>query len=86
MQTEALKTLDDDLIENVPYNRECLIQGKTRVWIGVSRADGFKCERCWNFSPLVGSFQEHLTLCRRCYNVVNVQQSPAVAMVGCHSN
>eukprot|EP00252_Welwitschia_mirabilis_P004501 TRINITY_DN14836_c0_g1_i1.p1 TRINITY_DN14836_c0_g1~~TRINITY_DN14836_c0_g1_i1.p1 ORF type:complete len:1110 (-),score=238.68 TRINITY_DN14836_c0_g1_i1:463-3792(-) len=43
------------------------------LWIGVARADGNKCERCWNFSVAVGSFSEHPTLCERCYRVINTE-------------
>ncbi|KAF9625510.1 hypothetical protein IFM89_023446 [Coptis chinensis] len=59
---------------------DCLIQGK-KVWVGVSRADGSKCERCWNYSTKVGSFSEHPTLCSRRYNVVGIQSLPVVAAV-----
>lgn len=79
-QVEILPSMDNELTRNIPHTGECLVQGKTIVWIGVSRAEGGKCERCWNFSPQVGSFPEHPTLCSRCYNVVSVKQFPAVAM------
>ena len=80
LQAEVLLSLEDELISHIPFSGECLIQGKSKVWIGVSRAEGLKCERCWNFSPQVGSFSEHPTLCNRCYNVVDAQPLPAVAM------
>lgn len=80
MQAEILPSMENELTGNVPHTGECLIQGKTKVWIGVSRAEGGKCERCWNFSLQVGSFSEHPTLCSRCYNAVSVQHFPAVAM------
>ncbi|KAF8401487.1 hypothetical protein HHK36_012427 [Tetracentron sinense] len=80
-QVEILSSMENGLTENIPYMGEYLIQGKSRVWIGVSRAEGSKCERCWNYSPQVGSFSEHPTLCGRCYNVVGVQPLPAVAAV-----
>uniref|UniRef100_A0A2N9IBL3 isoleucine--tRNA ligase n=1 Tax=Fagus sylvatica TaxID=28930 RepID=A0A2N9IBL3_FAGSY len=79
-QAEVLPSLENELISQIPFSGECLIQGKSKVWIGVSRAEGLKCERCWNFSPQVGSFSEHPTLCNRCYNVVGVQPLPAVAI------
>jgi isoleucyl-tRNA synthetase len=34
--------------------------------VEVSPAEGKKCERCWNFSTLVGSDQEYPTICERC--------------------
>lgn len=79
-QLEILPSMDNELTRNISHTGECLVQGKTKVWIGVSRAEGGKCERCWNFSLQVGSFPEHPTLCSRCYNVVSVKQFPAVAM------
>ncbi|XP_059450193.1 isoleucine--tRNA ligase, chloroplastic/mitochondrial isoform X2 [Corylus avellana] len=79
-QAEVLPSLVNELISRIPFSGECLIQGQNKVWIGVSRAEGSKCERCWNFSPQVGSFLEHPTLCSRCYNVVGVQPIPAVAV------
>jgi isoleucyl-tRNA synthetase len=32
----------------------------------VLRADGQKCERCWNYSTEVGSDQEFETVCQKC--------------------
>ena len=40
------------------------------VTVGVSRADGRKCERCWNYSTLVGRDGAHPALCERCVPVV----------------
>ncbi|NEP07335.1 MAG: class I tRNA ligase family protein, partial [Okeania sp. SIO4D6] len=34
--------------------------------IGVVKADGKKCDRCWNYSTDVGFSSEHPTLCKRC--------------------
>ncbi|KAB1213992.1 Isoleucine--tRNA ligase [Morella rubra] len=79
-QAEVIPSLENELISHIPFSGECLIQGQSNVWIGVSRAEGSKCERCWNFSPQVGSFLEHPTLCSRCYDVVGVQPLPAVAL------
>ncbi|KAK7289940.1 hypothetical protein RIF29_03995 [Crotalaria pallida] len=80
-QVEILSSLEDDHVANVPYSGECLIQGKSKVWIGISRAGGSKCERCWNYSHQVGSFSDHPTLCSRCHDVVAVQMPPQVAVV-----
>ena len=33
---------------------------------GVSRADGKKCERCWNYSRHVGENSRYPTICERC--------------------
>lgn len=76
-QAEILPSLEDENVANIPYSGECLIQGNNKVWIGVSRASGSKCERCWHYSHEVGSFSDHPTLCSRCYDVVAVQMSSA---------
>ncbi len=34
--------------------------------IMVARADGQKCERCWNYSTEVGKFNRYPTVCERC--------------------
>lgn len=40
------------------------------VAIYVEKAKGEKCQRCWNYSPLVGSNKTHPTLCERCVKAV----------------
>eukprot|EP00262_Sarcandra_glabra_P011763 TRINITY_DN2896_c0_g2_i1.p1 TRINITY_DN2896_c0_g2~~TRINITY_DN2896_c0_g2_i1.p1 ORF type:complete len:1114 (-),score=229.52 TRINITY_DN2896_c0_g2_i1:171-3194(-) len=79
-QVEILPSLATEFTSNIPYNGY-LIQGKSQIWVGASRADGTKCERCWNYSPQVGSFDEHPALCSRCYNVVAAGPLPAMAAV-----
>jgi isoleucyl-tRNA synthetase len=36
----------------------------------VAKADGKKCERCWNYRPAVGTFKDHPTLCDRCVEAI----------------
>jgi isoleucyl-tRNA synthetase len=38
--------------------------------ISVERAQGIKCERCWNYRSAVGTFPEHPTLCDRCVEAI----------------
>ncbi|KAL6188589.1 hypothetical protein ACLB2K_039981 [Fragaria x ananassa] len=80
-QAEVLPSLEEDWIANIPHKGECQVDENIRVWIGVSPAEGLKCERCWNYSPQVGSFPDHSTLCSRCYNVVDSKQATAEALV-----
>jgi isoleucyl-tRNA synthetase len=40
------------------------------VLVGVSKAGGAKCGRCWNYSTLVGAHAGHPALCERCAPVV----------------
>lgn len=80
LQVQFLPSLES--AGDIPHSGEYLVQGTKKIWIGVSRADGSKCERCWNYSLQVGSFSDHPTLCTRCYNVVGSQPIPALAAVG----
>ncbi len=38
--------------------------------IQVERAEGAKCQRCWNWSVSVGGHDDHPDLCKRCYAVI----------------
>jgi len=37
-----------------------------RVSLEISKADGKKCDRCWNYSLSVGNFADDPTICDRC--------------------
>jgi isoleucyl-tRNA synthetase len=36
------------------------------VSVGIVKADGEKCDRCWNYSTQVGEFADDPTICERC--------------------
>jgi isoleucyl-tRNA synthetase len=36
----------------------------------IRKAEGGKCERCWNYRPAVGTFTDHPTLCDRCVEAI----------------
>jgi isoleucyl-tRNA synthetase len=38
--------------------------------VAVVKADGQKCDRCWNYSTQVGEFAEEPTICERCYEAL----------------
>jgi isoleucyl-tRNA synthetase len=38
--------------------------------VEVLRADGKKCERCWNYEVSVGLHPEHQTICQRCVEAI----------------
>ncbi len=42
------------------------IAGGESVRVTVKRAEGEKCERCWNYSTRVGEFARYPTVCERC--------------------
>jgi isoleucyl-tRNA synthetase len=50
-----------DALEGLKYSFQSDALG-----VGVVRADGEKCDRCWNYSTHIGEFTEHVTLCERC--------------------
>ena len=41
------------------------------VCLGVSRADGARCERCWNYSTHVGASADYPTICERCVKALD---------------
>jgi len=51
-----------------------LVQGSGNgtggVHVEVSKADGLKCERCWNYSTHVGEDKTYPTVCERCSAVL----------------
>jgi isoleucyl-tRNA synthetase len=44
--------------------------GTGAVHVEVKKADGAKCERCWNYSTHVGEDKEYPTVCERCSAVL----------------
>jgi isoleucyl-tRNA synthetase len=40
--------------------------GASAVQVEVARAEGLKCERCWNYSTHVGEDPLYPTVCERC--------------------
>jgi len=50
-----------EAIQKAEYSLE-----SDKVSVGVVKADGAKCDRCWNYSTRVGTISEHPLLCDRC--------------------
>ncbi|AQK75403.1 Isoleucine--tRNA ligase chloroplastic/mitochondrial [Zea mays] len=80
-QVDILPILNEEITSSVPYTGKFSNPRTGVIWIGVTRADGAKCERCWNYTQDVGSFHDHPTLCVRCYGVIELQTQPAAAAV-----
>jgi len=40
------------------------------VSVEILRAEGLKCERCWNYDVSVGRHSEHPTVCQRCVEAI----------------
>jgi isoleucyl-tRNA synthetase len=45
--------------------------GTGSVSVTVSKADGQKCDRCWNYSVHVGENKAYPTVCERCSAVLD---------------
>ena len=50
--------------------REGPVNGTGAAHIEVEKAEGAKCERCWNFSTRVGEDKNYPTVCERCSAVL----------------
>jgi len=62
-------TESEEAIEKAPYKSQIVDLGASPTIImkvGVVKADGEKCDRCWNYSTRVGTISEHPLLCDRC--------------------
>ncbi len=68
-ELSSLKDLGSELKEVFIVSEIQLEEGE-ELKIRVSRAEGRKCERCWNYSLYVGSDKEHPTLCQRCRKAI----------------
>ncbi|PYS87004.1 MAG: isoleucine--tRNA ligase [Acidobacteria bacterium] len=47
--------------------------------VDISKADGEKCERCWNYSIRIGEFERYPTVCERCLVALNELEKSASA-------
>jgi len=57
-----------EAIQKAPYKTQT-----ATLLIGLDKADGEKCDRCWNYSTRVGTISEHPLLCDRCVPALNGQ-------------
>lgn len=47
--------------------------------VEIRKADGAKCERCWNYSVRVGELEKYPTVCERCVNALTeIEKAAAV--------
>src|SRR5213594_2294642 len=70
---EFFKAYEKDLpalfiVSQVAMRRVSEVAGHGPV--GVTKATGAKCERCWNYRAAVGTFPDHPTLCDRCVEAI----------------
>jgi isoleucyl-tRNA synthetase len=45
------------------------------IAIAVSKADGEKCIRCWNYSPHINTSKSHPLLCQRCIAAIEGERN-----------
>ena len=50
-----------------------------RLGVEIQKADGHKCERCWNYSTRVGEFDRYPTVCERCAEALSEIDQAAAA-------
>ena len=54
-------------------SRATVSEGEGELRVEVKRAQGGKCERCWTYSPKVGSLGAHAGVCERCAAVLEAR-------------
>jgi isoleucyl-tRNA synthetase len=54
------------IVQELPYSYQ-----SPELAIGVVKADGEKCDRCWNYSTHVSESIEHPLICERCVSAVD---------------
>lgn len=54
------------IVSGVEIVRAGATNGSGALHVDVLRAEGQKCERCWNYSEHVGENKEYPTICERC--------------------
>ncbi|MEO7674825.1 MAG: zinc finger domain-containing protein, partial [Pyrinomonadaceae bacterium] len=47
--------------------------------VRIEKADGAKCERCWNYSTRVGEFAQYPTVCERCIKALTEIETATAA-------
>jgi isoleucyl-tRNA synthetase len=58
------------IVSAVTLEQKTSENGTGAVSVQVSKADGKKCDRCWNYSTHVGEDQAYPTVCERCSAVL----------------
>jgi isoleucyl-tRNA synthetase len=66
-------SLEEGTALNLPFAGSSILEGYGDLWVGVSSADGKKCERCWNYTVDVGFQEGYPTLCERCHGIVKLR-------------
>ena len=67
------------IVSQVELERAAAGNGTGALIVEVRKADGAKCERCWNYSTHVGEDKEYPTVCERCAPVLKELGETAAA-------
>jgi isoleucyl-tRNA synthetase len=65
-QVEVIPFAEPAPIDGLDPELAAYAEQNASLHIVVKRADGTKCERCWNYSTHVGESTDYPTLCERC--------------------
>ena len=68
-QVSLVETMEE-LLERCPTYHVTAELSESGVAVGVKKANGHKCDRCWFYSDSVGDVTEHPEICPRCADVV----------------
>jgi isoleucyl-tRNA synthetase len=89
LEAKVILTADRDttgfLIDYYEQLRYIFIVSQVEVHEGdsikveIQKADGHKCERCWNYSVRVGEFKKYPTVCERCFEALGEIEKAASA-------
>jgi isoleucyl-tRNA synthetase len=55
------------------------VHEEDRLSVKIEKADGQKCERCWNYSTRVGESEKYPTVCERCWAALGEIEKSAAA-------
>jgi isoleucyl-tRNA synthetase len=89
LEAKVILTVDKDttyfLIKYFENLRYIFIVSQTEVHQGdefrveIQKADGAKCERCWNYSTRVGESEKYRSVCERCVAALSEIEKAAAA-------
>jgi len=66
-----IKPYENELKSIFIVSSVALHPGGDEIKVEVARAEGKKCERCWNYDLSVGRDSRHPTICERCLRVLD---------------
>ncbi|KAJ1438376.1 tRNA synthetases class I-domain-containing protein [Ochromonadaceae sp. CCMP2298] len=79
-QVEIVSSLDELKAQCPTYSTDAA-DAESGISVGVMKATGKKCDRCWYYDDNVGEDHEHSDICLRCAEVVTIDKyvvEPAV--------